>query len=119
MGATKQKARRFIPFLVVFGITRCSGSGVSAIAKTYNSLSRLGGSLKLLCPPGHVRSVLKIVRLLDLIPTFEDEAQALASFQEIHRRPRPETELVTPGPRLLHRSPCTDLCVDGGTKIGI
>jgi len=23
MGATKQKARRFIPFLVVFGITRC------------------------------------------------------------------------------------------------
>ena len=23
MGATKQKARRFVPFLVVFGITRC------------------------------------------------------------------------------------------------
>jgi anti-sigma B factor antagonist len=70
--------------LNLIAVTLVDSSGVSAIAKTYNSLIRRGGSLKLLCPPGHVRSVLRMVRLLDIVPTFEDEAQALASFQEVH-----------------------------------
>jgi anti-anti-sigma regulatory factor len=51
------------------------------IAKVNASLSRQGGKLKLLCPSGRVRTVLKVVRLLDLIPAFEDEAEALASFR--------------------------------------
>jgi hypothetical protein len=29
------------------------------------------------------RAVLKLVHLLDLIPTFEDEAEALASFRPL------------------------------------
>ena len=62
-------------------VTQIDSSGVSAIAKTQASLSRQGGSLKLLRPSGRVRAVLKAVHLLDLIPTFEDEAEALASFR--------------------------------------
>jgi anti-sigma B factor antagonist len=54
---------------------------INAIAKTYASLSRQGGSLKILCPSSRIRAVLKVVRLLDLIPTFEDEAEALANFR--------------------------------------
>jgi len=48
---------------------------------TYVSLSRRGGSLKLLRPCGRVRAVLRVIRLLDIIPTFDDETQALANFR--------------------------------------
>ena len=61
-------------------VTQLDSSSISAITVTYVSLSRQGGSLKLLRPCGRVRAVLRVVRLPDIIPTFEDEAQALASF---------------------------------------
>ena len=63
------------------GVTQLDSSGICAIIGTYVSLSRQGGSLKLLRPCGRVRAVLRVIRLPDLIPTFEDEAQALASFR--------------------------------------
>jgi anti-anti-sigma factor len=62
-------------------LTQLDSSGISAITGTYVSLSRQGGSLKLLRPCGRVRAVLRVIRLPDIIPTFEDEAQALASFR--------------------------------------
>ena len=61
-------------------VTQFDSWGISAIIGTHLSLSRHGGSLKLLCPGGRVRAVLRVIRLPDIIPTFEDEAQALASF---------------------------------------
>jgi anti-sigma B factor antagonist len=62
-------------------VTEMDSWSINAIAKTFASLSRQGGSLKLLCPSSRVRAVLNLVHLLDLIPTFEDEAEALASFR--------------------------------------
>ncbi len=62
-------------------LTRLDSSSINAITGTYVSLGRQGGSLKLLRPCGRVRAVLRVVRLPDIIPTFEDEAQALASFR--------------------------------------
>jgi anti-anti-sigma factor len=62
-------------------VTQLDSSGISAITGTYVSLARQGGSLKLLRPRGRVRTVLRVIRLPDIIPTFEDETQALASFQ--------------------------------------
>ncbi len=62
-------------------VTQLDSSSISAIIGTYVSLSRQGGSLKLLHPCGRVRAVLGVIRLLDIIPTFEDETQALASFR--------------------------------------
>ncbi len=56
-------------------------SSIAAIAGTYVSLSHKSGSLKLLRPRGRVQAVLAVMRLLDTIPTFEDETQALASFR--------------------------------------
>jgi anti-anti-sigma factor len=64
------------------GLTQLDSSGISVINKTYVSLARQGGSLKLLCPGGRVQAVLRVIHLLDIIPTFEDEAEALASFRE-------------------------------------
>jgi anti-anti-sigma factor len=62
-------------------VTQVDSSSIGTIAGTYVSLSRQGGSLKLLRPRGRVREVLGVMRLLDSIPTFEDETLALASFR--------------------------------------
>src|ERR1700752_152722 len=51
--------------------TQLDSSSIGAIMGTYVSLRRQGGSLKLLCPRGRVRTVLRVIRLLDTIPTFE------------------------------------------------
>jgi anti-sigma B factor antagonist len=62
-------------------VTLLDSSGITAIVGTYVSLRSQGGSMKLLCPLGRVRAVLRVVRLPEIIPTFEDETQALASFR--------------------------------------
>ena len=62
-------------------VTQLDSLGISAIVGTYVSLSRQGGSLKLLCPGGRVQEVLRVIRVADFIPTFEGETQALASFR--------------------------------------
>jgi anti-sigma B factor antagonist len=55
-------------------------SGVGIFIETYVSLKRHGGELKLLCPSGRVLQVLNVFHLLDIIPSFDHEAEALASF---------------------------------------
>ena len=62
-------------------LTQLDSSGISAITTTCGSLAHQGGSLKLVCPSGRVQAVLRVIHLPDIIPTFEDEAQALASFR--------------------------------------
>jgi anti-sigma B factor antagonist len=62
-------------------LTKIDSSGVSIIVRTYVSLKRQGGDLRLLCPGGRVLEVLTVFRLLNTIPSFEDEVQALASFR--------------------------------------
>lgn len=61
-------------------LTQIDSSGVGIIAKTYVSLKQQGGRLRLLGPRGRVLRVLTVLRLLDIVESFEDEAQALASF---------------------------------------
>jgi anti-sigma B factor antagonist len=63
------------------GLNQLDSSGVGIIIETYVSVKRQGGDLKLLCPCGRVLEVLTLFRLLDRIPSFEDEAQALGSFR--------------------------------------
>lgn len=73
-------------------LTQIDSSGVSTIVETYVSLKRRGGNLALLRPSGRVLVVLKVIHLLEIIPNFEDEAEALASFQ-------PRGYSATPGSR--------------------
>ena len=62
-------------------LTQVDSSGVSIIVETYVSLKHRGGDLKLLRPEGRVLEVFSILHLLEIIPSFEDETQALASFR--------------------------------------
>jgi anti-anti-sigma factor len=61
-------------------VTMMDSSGIAAIVGTYVSLTRDGGSLKLSRPSSRVREVLRVMRLLNSIPTFENEDEALNSF---------------------------------------
>jgi anti-sigma B factor antagonist len=62
-------------------LTQVDSSGVSIIVGTYVSLKRHGGDLGLLCPSGRVLEVLTVLHLIGAIPSFEDEAEALANFR--------------------------------------
>ena len=64
-------------------LTQIDSSSLGIIVGTYITLRGQGGDLRLLCPKGRVREVLSVVRLLGTIPSFEDEAQAVASFQTL------------------------------------
>ena len=61
-------------------LTQVDSSGLSVIVGTCVSLRRRGGDLRVVCARGLVREVFRVLRLQEAIPTFEDEAQALASF---------------------------------------
>src|SRR5215467_613854 len=63
------------------GLTQVDSSGVAVIIKAYVCLRDYGGELKLLCPCGLVLEVLTLFRLTGIIPSFDDETQALASFR--------------------------------------
>lgn len=62
-------------------LTKIDSSCFSIIVRTHASLRGRGGDLKLLHPRGHVLEAFRVLHLLEIIPSFEDEAQALASFQ--------------------------------------
>jgi anti-sigma B factor antagonist len=63
-------------------LTQLDSSSIGTIAGTFVSLSRTGGTLKLLRPRGRVRTALDAMKWLDYIATFDNEAEALASFRQ-------------------------------------
>ncbi len=72
-------ARKLV--LNLAGTTQVDSSGLCAVVRAFVALQRGGGSLKLLRPVGRVREALEITHLLTVIPAYDDEAQALASFR--------------------------------------
>jgi len=63
------------------GVTQMDSSGISTLVRSFVTLERQGGSLKILNPTGHVKEVLELTRLIQSIPSFTDEAKAVASFR--------------------------------------
>ena len=62
-------------------LSQIDSSGLSVIATTCASLRERGGDLRFLRPRHAVLEALKVLHLPEVIPTFEDENQALASFR--------------------------------------
>lgn len=61
-------------------LSQIDSTGVSTIVASYVTLRRLKGEVKLLHPTGRVQTVLEITHMLQVIPNFEEEAAAVASF---------------------------------------
>lgn len=61
-------------------VTQLDTSGVGVIVQTYVSLRRRDGDLKLLGVGGQVLEVLTLAALLEVIPNFENEPDAVESF---------------------------------------
>ena len=61
-------------------VTQLDSSSIASIVRAFTILKHRGASLKLLRPRGNVRLVLETVHLLDVIPSIEDEAQAISTF---------------------------------------
>jgi anti-anti-sigma factor len=75
--------------LKLSGLSQLDSSGVGVIIDTFVSVRNQGGELKLLCPRGRVLEVLRVLRLTEVIPCFDDENDALASFQPAGVRSSP------------------------------
>ena len=61
-------------------VTQLDSSSIASIVRAFSDLRHRGASLKLLRPRGNVKLVLETVHLLDVIPSVEDETEAIASF---------------------------------------
>jgi anti-anti-sigma factor len=66
------------------GVVQMDSSGISALVRQCTGLSRKGGSLRIVSKVGsRVYDALNVTRLIDVIPTFETEPEAMASFQQV------------------------------------
>ena len=66
-------------------VTQIDSSGVSSMVRMRTSLRRQGGDVRLLHPSKHAMDVLRVLHLVDVIPTFEEENLAVASFEPLPR----------------------------------
>ena len=62
------------------GVPQIDSSGISSLVRISVAMQRDGGILRLVCGVGRVRDALTITRLVEAIPTFDTEQQALANF---------------------------------------
>jgi anti-sigma B factor antagonist len=71
-----------IDFLVdLRSVTYISSTGVGSLIKSYRSVLKQKGHLKLLSPSQSVRNILAISKLDGVFEIFSDESEALASFK--------------------------------------
>ena len=62
------------------GVPYIDSAGLGEIVRTYTTVSRQGGSLKLLNLTKRIEDLLSITKLLTVFDTFESEADAIKSF---------------------------------------
>src|SRR5919106_3111550 len=64
------------------GVKYMDSSGVGELIANYTTIRRQGGQLKLLNLTDRIQNILVITKLLTVFDSYEDEAEALKSFQE-------------------------------------
>jgi len=77
--AVAKGARRLL--LNMKGVTQVDTTGISTIVRAFVSLQRSGGKLGLFHVSDRVRQILDLTRLLNVIPSSADEAEALAKIR--------------------------------------
>ncbi|HXG89417.1 MAG TPA: STAS domain-containing protein [Vicinamibacterales bacterium] len=62
------------------GVPYIDSAGLGEIVRTYTTVSRQGGSLKLLNLTKRIEDLLSITKLLTVFETFDTEQEAVSSF---------------------------------------
>lgn len=63
------------------GVKYMDSSGIGELIANYTTVTRQGGQLKLLKLTDKIQNLLVITKLLTVFDSYEDEAEALQSFQ--------------------------------------
>ena len=63
------------------GVPYLDSAGLGEIVRTYTTVGRQGGQLKLLNLTKWIKDLLAITKLLTVFETFESESEAVVSFQ--------------------------------------
>jgi anti-sigma B factor antagonist len=61
-------------------VTRMDSSGMAELIAAFNKVRERGGALKLLKLPPKIQNILGVTQLMTVFDIFEDEDEALASF---------------------------------------
>jgi anti-sigma B factor antagonist len=64
------------------GVPYIDSAGLGEIVRTYTTVSRQGGSLKLVNLTKRITDLLSITKLLTVFETFDSEKDAIASFSQ-------------------------------------
>jgi anti-sigma B factor antagonist len=67
------------------GVPYIDSAGLGEIVRTYTTVSKQGGSLKLLNLTKRITDLLSITKLLTVFETFDDENEAVRSFSQSAR----------------------------------
>lgn len=62
-------------------VTRMDSSGMAELVAAYKRISEAGGQMKLLHLPSNIRDVLGITQIAQVFDIFDDEDEALSSYQ--------------------------------------
>jgi anti-sigma B factor antagonist len=63
------------------GVPYIDSAGLGEVVRTYTTVSRQGGSLKLLNLTKRIEDLLSITKLLTVFDTFDSEAEAIKSYK--------------------------------------
>ena len=63
------------------GVPYIDSAGLGEIVRTYTTVSRQGGKLKLLNLTKRIEDLLSITKLLTVFDTFDSEAEAIQSYK--------------------------------------
>ncbi|WP_275559321.1 STAS domain-containing protein [Streptomyces sp. 5-6(2022)] len=74
--ATRNPARVIVDFSQ---LRLCDASGLSALVAANREARRRHGELRLVCPEGKVRRLLRLTQLARMIPVFDSVPQAIAN----------------------------------------
>ncbi|MCC7042591.1 MAG: STAS domain-containing protein [Acidobacteria bacterium] len=76
---TLQNRRQIL--LNLEGVPYIDSAGLGEVVRTYTTVSRQGGQLKLVNLTKRIEDLLSITKLLTVFETFDSEAEALQSFR--------------------------------------
>lgn len=78
-GLNEQGKKKIL--LNLAGVKNIDSSGIGELIANYTTISREGGQLKLLSLTDKIRDLLVITKLLTVFDSFDNEAEALSSFE--------------------------------------